>query len=837
MLGGLFSIRHLQGTSEDKCGVITKEVAQAQAMIFATDKINNDPNLLPNISLGYDIRDYCESITKATRITYELFKDTYTCNCYKNTTHRNIRKSSIVALIGPTFSSTALVLGGILQMLNVTAISGTTTSPELSSYTYKHLHRSVPSDTYLSKAVADIIHHFNWTYVAAVGVDDSYGRNGIWSVIKEAENKKGSFCVALTEFIPHNSQTTNIKDIVKRLRRHENIRVVTLWIYGGTLRKFFREVRRQNLSGRVWILSDITFTLNTNGFLPSDLSPLRGSVAFQPHNFHDAGFKDYMKTLLLNGANGQDLPEWWGDIRALDKNCSALTDTAARQEDRRKELCVQNIVDDVYSSYVPYVIDAVYSVAHALNISTQDSTRMDNDGQGKLYLKLNDMQSLLSRVNFTGLTGNIFFDKFGDRQSAYYDIVNFQQVEETHAKGLKQVIVGYWEASERLHLDENIRWTSQTGEFPKSECLEQCSAGTRKSTTSPCCWQCIPCPRGTINPDPGAQTCIECPRRKRSNEARTACVDLLLANLNYSSPGGIAVLVFGALGIVVTLTSFAVICRFWNTPIVRACNRKLSLALLAIILLMFSLAFMNLFEPTGTICKIIYPWRYITYNLCLSLLLVKVLRISSAFDVPIAAGLTITTFTNRMQVAIVTTLQAFLLIVLLPWSLLDPPVVEEYIYPEHYAFIKCKAYSMSLGKNLFLLNCSYIFLQILLSAFCSFKIRNVPENFGEAKRIAFSMYIFFISLLTYHPVEFSMSARYVTVVDCVTTMLSAYGFLGCVFLPKVYIILFRPELNTSVSLRLEVTQFSFGPRSVRVNPTIDSSIQKGRTETKLSQDC
>ena len=36
MLGGLFSIRHLQGTSEDKYGVITKEVAQAQAMIFAT---------------------------------------------------------------------------------------------------------------------------------------------------------------------------------------------------------------------------------------------------------------------------------------------------------------------------------------------------------------------------------------------------------------------------------------------------------------------------------------------------------------------------------------------------------------------------------------------------------------------------------------------------------------------------------------------------------------------------------------------------------------------------------------------------------------------------------
>ena len=834
MLGGLFSIRHLQGTPEDKCGEITKEVAQAQAMIFAIDKINNDSFLLSNTSLGYDIRDYCESNTKATQITYELFKET--CKCYKNTTHGNTGKSSIVALVGPTFSSTALVLGGILQMLNVTAISGTTTSPELSSYNYKHLHRSVPSDTYLSKAVADIIHHFNWTYVAAFGIDDSYGRNGIWSVIKEAENKNGSFCVALTEFIPQtDTQTTSIKHIVKKLRRHENIRVINLWIYGSTLRKFFSEVRRQNLSGRVWILSEITFTLNANGFLPSDLSPLHGSVAFQPRNFQDAGFKDYMKTLLLNEGKRQDLPEWWGDIRALNNNCSALKENATQHEDRREETCVQNIVDDVYSTYVPYVIDAVYSVAHALDISIQDTSRMDNDDQKKPYLKLNNMQRLISRVNFTGLTGNVWFDKFGDRQSASYDIVNFQQVEKGDATGLKQVIVGYWDTSERLHLHDNIRWNSQSGVVPKSECLEQCSAGTRKSTTSPCCWQCISCLRGTINPVPGAQTCIECPRNKRSNEARTACVDLPLAILNYSSPGGIVVLVFGALGIFMTLTSFTVICRFWNTPIVRAGNRKLSLALLAIILLMLSLAFMNLFEPTDTICRIIYPWRYITYNLCLSLLLVKVLRISSAFQVPMAASLTITSFSNRMQAVIVTALQAFLLIVLLPWSLLDPPFVVENIYPEHYAFIKCKAYNKSLGKSLFFLTCSYIFLQLLLSAFCSFRIRNVPENFSEAKRTAFCMYIFFISLLIYHPVEFSMSVRYVTVVDCITTLLSAYGFLCCIFLPKIYIILCRPELNSSVSLRMEVSQFSFGPRSIRVNPAIDSTLQQGPTETNSSQ--
>ena len=829
MLGGLFSIHQSQGTSEGKCGKITKEVANAQAMIFAIDKINNDSNLLSNISLGYDIRDYCESIENATRITYELLRD----KCSVNTTLRQLGEGSIVALIGPSFSSTAIFIAGILRMLNVSSISGSTTSPELTSHAYKNFYRTVAADTYSAKAVADIIAHFNWTYVAAIGVDDSFGRNAMWSLVNEAKNKNGSFCVALTDFIPHNTQITKAKEIVTKFKRQENIRVIIAWLYGTIKLNFFKEVAVQNLSERVWILSNGPLNLYESGFLSADFSPLHGSIQIEPHNFQDAGFKEYLKTILVRyEANKENIPEWWHDTATLIENCSLAKDSPTQHgENHQKDFCVKNIINDVYSPYVPYVIDAVYSVAHALHISTQDSSRMAIDGQRKPYLNLNEMQSLLSRVNFTGLTGNIFFDEFGDRQSAYYDIVNFQQETENDAMRLKRVIVGSWHDREGLQLGGTIRWNSKTGRFPKSDCLEQCSAGTRKSTTSPCCWQCIRCPRGTINSVPGDQTCTECPRGKRSNEARTACEDLPLANFHYSSPGGIAVLSFGALGMIATLVSFAVICRFWNTPIVKACNRGPSLALLSLIILMLSITFINLFGPTDAImiCKIIYPWRYITYSLCLSLLLVKVLRISSAFQIPLLCGYKITSLTNRMQAVIVVTLQAFLLIVLLIWLHFDPPFTMEQIYPEQYTLIHCKAYSTAVGKILFSLACSFLLIKMLLCAFCSFKVRNVPENFSEAKRIAFSMYMFLISLLAYYAVKFSMEGWYVTVVDCVTTLLSAYGFLVCIFLPKIYIILYKPELNTSANVRQEVTHFSFGPRFVRESPAFKSSTQQSQT--------
>ncbi|KAJ7382084.1 hypothetical protein OS493_037238 [Desmophyllum pertusum] len=644
-------------------------------------------------------------------------------------------------------------------MLNVSGISGTTTSPELSSHTYAHLHRTVPQDTFLAKAMADIIDNFNWSYIAAIGVDDSYGRNG----------------------------TSNIKDTVTKLRRHENIRVIILWMYGAILRNFLKEVRRQNLSGRFWVLSEISFTLD----LPSVFSSLHGSIAIQPHNFDDAGFKEYLKALLSNESNKQDRPEWWNEILALQNNCSASKDNTTEYE----KSCSHNVVNDMYSPYVPYYIDAVYSVAHALDIFTRYANTTDSDCQQSFNMATYDMQKLLSRVNFTGLTGQILFDEFGDRRTAVYDIINFQQVQEADAKRLKLVIVGNWDVDERLQFYENMHWNNQTGSSLKSECLDQCSAGTRKSTTSPCCWQCVPCPRGTINPIPGSESCIECPRGKRSNEAQTECVDLPLANLKYSSAGGIVIIAFGTCGIIAALLSFAVICRFWNTPIVRASNRELSLVILVIITLLLSLPFINLFEPTDTICKIIYPWRYITCNLCLSFLLVKDLRISSAFQVPILPGLTICSAgTHRIQAGvIVIILQVLLLLLLLPWLILDPPSNMEHIYPERYKFNECKAYNMFCGKILFLSTCSYIFLQMLLSAFCSFKIRNIPENFGEAKRIAFSMYIFLISLLAYHPVEFSMDGW--------------------------------PELNTLRNIKQEVTQFSFTSTAMHVNPVFEHSTQ------------
>ena len=810
MLGGLFSVHQPPDNPGSQCGEINLRIlGRMQAMIFAIERINNDTSLLSNISLGYDVRDYCGNLSKAARLVYKLL----TFDTYVNLSQNATRKKAIISLIGPSESSTALFIAGFLRMLNVSSISGSTSSAELSSLTYDHLFRTLPSDTFLAKAMVDLVTHFNWSYVAVVGLDDSYGRNGVWAVVSESASRKSSFCIALTEFVRHESLNPSISNTVRKLKQMDNVKVVILWLYENYQLKFLAEVKRQNLTGRVWILSDVylTSTLLIEGILES-------SLGFALHAFSDSGFKEYLNDILVKERDSRSYPEWnysRSEIRKFFNSKKCVH--------RQIEQCSNDLI---YNAYVPYFIDAVYAVAHALDIFYRNFSCNETKDRRKLQIvHSSDVQKILGRVSFDGLTGKIEFDRFGDRGSAYYDILSFEKVPNGDVESVKMVRIGEWNNSKRnetpLIFHEAPHWTTTSGRPPKSECSEQCPPGTRKSFTSPCCWQCLPCLGGTISPSAGSESCSECPIGTMSNQAKTECVALPSANISYGSASGILILTFVTIGVVVALLCLAALYKFWNSPIVKASNRELNLVLLLATLSLLSLAFINVFISTNVICKIIYPLRYLTYNFCLSILLVKVLLISSAFQVPIFTSLEFTSLTNKAQVWIVIASLTPLLSVLLPWMLLDPPFKKEYIHPKLYIFNECKAYSGSLGKSLFLATCFYIFFQMLLSSFCAFKIRNVPENFSEARRIAFSTYIFLFSLLCYHPVELSLDGWYVTVVDCVTTLLSAYGFLCCLFLPKMFILFFRQEMNDANGIRKEITQFSFG--CVRANPAFDSS--------------
>lgn len=846
VLGGLFDLHFAGG--DQHCGdLFTMGLGHAESMIFAIESVNQNPNILPNVSIGYDIRDYCERTALAMHICYDFVRGSdpvcmphlKQLNNFTINNATKARSKPISALVGPYNSGSAVLVGSLLQVAGIPAISPTATSVELSSQLYKDFFRTVPPDNWQAKVMADIIEHLNWTYVAAVALDDSYGRNGIWALEKESYDRK-SFCVAFSEFIPRLSYQDKIKQTVSRIKKKPNIGVIIVWLSGQYGRALFQEATDKQLQGKTLILSD-ALTAEEAVFLDSRYTLLDGSLGIQPRDYPSSTFEEHLKRITPAKSVERGVL-WWEELWRSQFNCSAV-----KTNDLEVDACAANLtsfhaITKIRSSFIPYLIDAVYALAYALDGIYNCSVAHGNLTTGHCpslqpFVKGSDVQKYLRNVSFDGLTGKVQFDKNGDPLSASYDIVNFQRGS-TAAEARGKVVVGCWDqgASPKLQLNKStLRWNAflKNLSTPASFCVSECLPGTMKSPTTPCCWECIKCPQGTISTSMGSSTCKECQPEMKPNEKRTRCDHLPVINIMLISITGISIMVVSFIGFLLTLMTSTVYIKFYDTPIVKASSREMSFLLLFGISALFALAVLVLVEPSHSLCSILYFWRYFALGLCVTVLFLKTMRITSVFQVDKVAVLFTACFkTVQRQTALILVMNLVTLSLIAFWVMLDPPGSERLIRQDEYIFLVCKPFRSDTGYALFLAICSCILTVALLCTYYAFKARGIPENFNETKYIGFSMYILLLSSLAYYPVVFNFESWYVTLVACSTTLVMAFGLLSCMFGPKVYILLFHPQQNTVESVRSQVSQYSFHKSRSRVWA---ASVSVGATTNVISK--
>ncbi|XP_070685112.1 extracellular calcium-sensing receptor-like [Pempheris klunzingeri] len=759
-------------------------------MRLAVEEINQSTELLPNFTLGYKIFDSCAYPLTGQRAALAVLNglredDSPMCS----------GASPLLAVIGESGSAQSIVVSRILKPFRIPMISYFSSCACLKDRRkFPNFFRVIPNDDYQVKAIAQLLIRFNWTWVGLVRGDHEYGRFAVEGLRRELQGTK--VCVAYQEMIPLLYNRQRALEIMQ-VMRSSSAKVVVVFSAEGEMTPFLRDYMMQNITGIQWVASEAWVTASV--FTGSEYYPyMGGTIGFGIRKGHISRLSDYLQTvnpqmypnnLLVNelwealyGCNpslssGSQLPPCSGQESLLDQHSAYMNTSSPR------------VAYNVYK--------AVYAIAHSLH-NLLLCKRRSGPFQNNSCAQSNNihpwqLQHYLQEVTFHIAGEEVNFDLQGD-SIPYYDIINWQR---GTGGNTEFVNVGMFDgtkpAGEELVIQEDmIMWAGHHSEVPVSVCSPSCLPGSRKAVRPGepvCCFDCVPCDSDSIE-------CTLCPEDFWSNKDRAACIPKKVEFLAYDSLG-IVLTVISVVGACLTITVFAVIFYNRNTAIVRVNNSELSFFILFALTLCFLCSLVFIGEPTSWSCMLRHTAFSITFSLCISCILGKTLVVLAAFTATRPGDNIMKWLGPKQQKVIIFSSTMVQVAICAAWLIEAPPFPSRNTqYERSKIILEC-----SVGSSLaFWCVLGYIGLQACMCFVLAFLARKLPGKFNEAKFITFTMLIFCAVWLAFIPAYISSPGNYADAVESFAILASSFGLLFCLFAPKCYIILVKPEKNTKQHL-------------------------------------
>ncbi|XP_072027639.1 metabotropic glutamate receptor-like [Amphiura filiformis] len=760
-LGGIIPFRY---SSTSLCnqdsGISLWGVRSAEAMVWAIEDINSNDQILPNITIGYQIRDDCRSEDVALWSALALFVDT--CSGENDVKV----DSNLVGIIGGGWSSTAVWMAKVGNLFEVPLISWSATSDELSdTVRFPYFFRTIPPDRYQVGAIMDILLKFNWRYIALIFSTDTYGIHG-GRQIKQAAEANG-ICLALSASIQPYAPKYEIDEVINKLRKVPKVKVAVIFSLSTVAYAFLNEIQSRNLRLNItWIGSD---GWGGSAIYKYNLGNLtQGSLFLRVMSRELGRFNEYFRGLTANNHSGSPwFDAYWENYKQ--SNCTTT-----------KQCQFSEYTDGIR------IINGVKALGFALDAMLKDSC-LRNECYSKDKFTGMELKDYLYNVSFNTTDGRFIFDRFGD-SSGLYRIENIQK----DRNGFKHEVVGYWDPrnqDSQLDIDLDKMQFFGGSKSPKpSLCREECLPGyILVPLEEKCCFGCQACPENAIV---NSSVCEECRETHWPNANFTQCNRINPSPVNLKDPIMITIIFLACVGIALSLSvAFGLwICK--NHPLVKATSRELSI----INVFGLTLAFLDVFTfvapPTRAVCLVAESFLSLSFTIIIVPTLLKVIRIYRIFKagkksvrrprfVGIRDQLIMTTVLISIQIGILVIFGS--IYKTKPAELFKTP-------PQNYIGIYCGL------RTGFLVSSVYNLILIVVCCYYAFLARKVPSNYNESKFIGISVYSMLIITLAAIPL-YSTAGYILQLVTTVAAalLLNAYLGLVCVYLPKLYAVYFKGD--------------------------------------------